>query len=86
MAAAPAPNEFMGLARCLNHACEMADTDRPIRLRKTYIRIKAPDLPIDINVTSHNELVDEGDVVCPECGENCAILPKAPPKYQQLIR
>lgn len=85
MASAPGPDEYMGLARCLNPACDMADTDRPVKFRTTTTRVMAPDLSIVINESKHRELIDEQDICCPECFEACALLDRQPPKYQKLV-
>jgi hypothetical protein len=81
--AAPAPDEFMGFARCMTTGCPEAETDRPLALRRTRSQVMAPDLPLVINQTDHIEVVDDHDLVCPECGQSCAILQSRPPTYQK---
>ena len=85
--AAPAADEFTGYARCLTAGCERAETDRPLRLRRTWVKVMAPDLPVAITQTAHLEVVDDSELLCPDCGEHCAILPERPPTYMpQLVR
>ena len=86
MAAAPAPNELTGVARCVGlgsvkRACEMLDASRPIRLRRVFMQSWAPDLPILLGQTEHFEVLTEGDDLCPGCGGSCSISPEEPPEY-----
>lgn len=85
--AAPSADEFTGYARCLNPGCEGGETDRPLSLRRTWIKVMAPDLPVAITQTAHLEVVDDAELLCPDCGNHCAILPERPPTYMpQLVR
>lgn len=86
MAAAPAPNEVAGFARCMDPGCEAHESFRPIRLIRSTVQVWAIDLPIVLNETHYLGAVDDSELVCPECGEACALMTERPPVYQQLVR
>jgi hypothetical protein len=85
MAAAPAPNEVQGFARCMNPGCEEHETFRPIRMVRSTNQVWAIDLPIVLNETHYFAAVDDGELVCPGCGEPCALMASRPPVYQRLV-
>lgn len=84
-AAAPAPGEVAGFCTCMNNGCENWEVDRPVRLIRSTVRTWAVDLPVVLGETHYLGLVDDGDLVCPECGEACAIKAGKAPVYQKLI-
>jgi hypothetical protein len=86
MAAAPAPNEVAGFARCMDPGCDAHESFRPIRLIRSTVQVWAIDLPIVLNETHYLSAVDDAELVCPECGEACALMTERPPVYQQLVR
>jgi hypothetical protein len=85
MEAAPAPNEVAGFARCMDPGCPEHESFRPIRMIRSTNRVWAIDLPIVLNETHYLSAVDDSELVCPGCGEPCALMASRPPIYQKLV-
>lgn len=69
--------EIEGFARCLNQQCDLFDEDRPVVLVKT-VKEQRGDGPFKSTVITASEYVhaaDDADLMCPECGQPCAMLP-----------
>jgi hypothetical protein len=77
------PGEIDGLVACINQVCDLFQEDRPIRLKvdrvsRTY-KDQGGDLAFEATSTEYTHPVDDAEVVCPECGEPCSLIPGARP-------
>lgn len=87
--AAVPSDEFPGLARCLTAGCPQVG-DRPLTMRreqavKLYDTSDGGIMRGVENSTVRAVPANDGDVVCPGCGEPSAVLESVPPNYPRVM-
>jgi hypothetical protein len=92
--------ELAGFARCVNPACVEIDetgaqsgghyeVDRPIQLVRETTQLKGyPGEAFASMVITESEYVhpvDDMDLICPDCGQPCALIDKKPVVYPRAV-
>lgn len=76
---------FTGVARCVNQACETYDTSAPIALVLEVKEMRSEDTPaLVLSTSEYLHPVDDGDLACPKCGADRAIMQEEPRSYAPL--
>lgn len=77
--AAPLPDRVEGFASCVNALCERFNEDRPLAFKIERVTQTYKDLGGDLGFvdreTEHFSPEDDADIICPDCGHPCSLIP-----------